>query len=241
MVDTLLDDIKELLLKEKGDPKILERIRRAAERDEVISVFERAYVKKLVDQHLRPPPEITPEPTNIPEEKVEYDLEPKVAKPIPVAQKLTTEKKPKDSTKEDQKTKMMIGIGAAALAVILIVGISMSGIPAGTFSPSSEPIIPTPETQEGPLTIETDLSSYELADIISISGRAETSGESLVEVSIENTQKSVIWKEDLNLKDSGEFSTLVLAGGPGWEDSGEYILKVKHGSLFKEISFTFNS
>ena len=54
MVDTLLDDVKELLKQDKGDPKLLERIKRAAEQDEVISVYERDYVANLAKKFLRP-------------------------------------------------------------------------------------------------------------------------------------------------------------------------------------------
>ena len=54
MADTILDDVKELLLNEKGDAKILERIKRAAENDEVISVYERDYVNDLVEKYLQP-------------------------------------------------------------------------------------------------------------------------------------------------------------------------------------------
>jgi len=54
MVDAILDDVKELLLNEQGDAKILERIKRAAENDEVISVYERDYVNDLVEKYLRP-------------------------------------------------------------------------------------------------------------------------------------------------------------------------------------------
>lgn len=249
MVDTLLDDIKELILKEKGDLKILERIKRAAERKEVISVFERAYINKLAEQYLRPPKEISPEPTEIAPEPKEISQpqtntvsEVKTTSVIPQVKKINREQKPLwASKKEEQKTtKIMIGIGIAALAVILVVGLSLSGFPDVSITPI-QPLQQTPEPQEGPLTIETDLSSYDLADIISISGEAETSGEKMVEVSIENPQKKVVWSENLKVKENGEFTTLVLAGGPGWEDKGEYTLKVKQGSLFKEISFNFNS
>ena len=47
--------------------------------------------------------------------------------------------------------------------------------------------------------------------------------------------------EDLIIKNSGAFSTLVIAGGPGWENSGAYTLKAEHGSEDYEVSFSFKS
>ena len=51
MPDTILDDVKALLDKEFGDKRILEQIQRAAQNDEVISNFERNYVRKLAEKH----------------------------------------------------------------------------------------------------------------------------------------------------------------------------------------------
>ena len=55
---TILDDAKALLDKELGDKRILEQICRASENDEVISNFERNYVKKLAEKHLGKTPEL---------------------------------------------------------------------------------------------------------------------------------------------------------------------------------------
>jgi hypothetical protein len=37
------------------------------------------------------------------------------------------------------------------------------------------------------------------------------------------------------------YSTLSLAGGPGWESSGTYTMNVDNGSEIKSIKFSFNS
>ena len=240
MVDLFLDDVNELLLKEKGDPKILKRIQRAAEGEEVISVYERAYVKQLVEKHLRPLPEGTQ--TKEIQQETQIKSETNIIPGQPrTTSKITKPSKPMlDSKKENQKTtKIMLGIGAIALAIILVVGISITNVSDDFSQPDNLP--PTETGPIGPLTIETDLSSYELEDIISISGTVEITGENIVEVSIENPVKKVIWKEELKVKNNGEFSTLVIAGGSGWETSGEYVLKAKHGSLFKEIPFTIKA
>ncbi len=52
MPDPILDDVQALLAKEFGDKRILEQIQRAAQNNEVISNFERNYVRKLAEKHL---------------------------------------------------------------------------------------------------------------------------------------------------------------------------------------------
>ena len=37
------------------------------------------------------------------------------------------------------------------------------------------------------------------------------------------------------------FSTLGIAGGSGWENNGEYILKAQYGDLENEIEFIFKT
>jgi hypothetical protein len=37
------------------------------------------------------------------------------------------------------------------------------------------------------------------------------------------------------------YSTLSIAGGPGWENSGTYTVKVDNGSEIKSIIFSFTS
>ena len=59
MDDRLLDDVKALLDKDFGDDRILKQILRACENNEVISNYERNYVKKLAETHLGRKPEIS--------------------------------------------------------------------------------------------------------------------------------------------------------------------------------------
>ena len=46
--------------KDFGDDRILKQIRRACENNEIISNFERNYVKKLAEKHLGRKPDIPP-------------------------------------------------------------------------------------------------------------------------------------------------------------------------------------
>ncbi len=228
MVDTILDDVKDLLLKEKGDPKVLERIKRAAENDEVISVYERDYVKDLVEKYLRPKSEpISPtEPAESKEEQI----------PETISEKPKEQKQIFEFTSKNPKTtKYAFAIGTIALAIILVVGVSQTGnidLPPPTVQP------PTPTKG---IVINTDVSSYETGDIISISGTSNPSLGSTIALSIENTEGDLVWYEEVKIKSSGAYSTLVIAGGSGWEMSGKYSLIAEHGSEINAISFSFKA
>ena len=89
--------------------------------------------------------------------------------------------------------------------------------------------------------LDLDQSSYDKGDIISISGKSKTSLGNTISLSIENAGSELIWVEDIRIKDSGEYSTLVIAGGPGWENSGTYTLKMEHGSEDDQITFSFKN
>ncbi len=235
MVDAILDDVKELLLNEQGDAKILERIKRAAENDEVISVYERDYVNDLVEKYLRPKYEPEPiEEINKESEDTSEQVSEKISEEFVEKPKPT---KPlfESKIKNPKTTKYAFAIGAIALSIILIVGVSQSGISD----------IPTQTTQSTQTTmilvINTDVSSYELADIISISGNSDPSLGNTIELSIENADGNIIWTEDVKIKSNGVYSTLVIAGGSGWEKSGQYSLKAEHGSEQNQLSFNFKA
>jgi len=220
MPDEILDNVKELLNKEIGDKKVLGQIKRAAENNEAISNYERNYVRKLIDDLRKPPePEIEitlEQPTEIsqPQEQV-----------ATVAPQLQTSTimihKPRDKT----NIKVLIGGAAIAVAIIAAVVLGTNGI---DVEPSSG-------------LLDLDQSSYDGGDIISISGKSKTSLGNTISLSIENAGGELIWAEDIKIKDSGEYSTLAIAGGPGWENSGTYTLKMEHGSEEEQITFSFKN
>lgn len=234
MTDPIIEDVKKLLDAEIGEKRILEQIKRAAENEEVISNYERNYVSQLMETHFKPP-----EPETI----IEYQSEPvqqKISEAKQVVAKAQEEiispKKPFFESKiQSQKTnKIALGIGGIALAIILIVGISFSGIqvtPPGTTSSS----------QSSALTIEIDHSSYSKGDIILISGNSNPSLGNAIVLTIENSNGELVWAEDIKIKQSGIYSTLAIAGGEGWEKSGTYTLKAAHGNLNKKITFSFKN
>ena len=122
-----------------------------------------------------------------------------------------------------------------ALAIILvgIVAIGFEGIQL----PSNPSSIVSDSLEN--YSLETDRSSYEASDIISISGKITSTSTGTVKLFIENEKNQVIWTENLNLKNNGEFSTLLIAGGQGWQNSGKYFLNVEYNEFSKEVSFDF--
>jgi hypothetical protein len=232
MTDPIIADVQKLLDAEIGEKRILQQIKRAAENNEVISNYERNYVSKLVETYFKPPPpEIIIEDKSEPLQKI-TETKQQLAK---LQEDTVPTKKPFFESKiQNQKTtKIAVGIGAIALAIILIVGVSMSGIQMTPLENST--------SSSSALTIETDQSSYSKGDIISISGNSKSSLSNTINLTIENSNGELIWAEDIKIKQSGIYSTLVIAGGEGWEKAGTYTLKVVHGNLNEKITFNFKN
>ena len=234
MNDDLLDDVKALLEKDFGDDRILKQIRRACENNEVISNFERNYVRKLAEKHLGRRPE-----TPIPAEKpIVPDVEiPKTSSIQNTTQKIQTIRKEptRISSGSRKNSKVMIGGGAIALAVIIAIAVSFSG----TSNMTPDTIKNPTETVTESLMIKTDFASYNKKDIISINGISDTSG--FVNLTIENQKGELVWAEQISLKKDGRYSTLAIAGGPGWENSGTYTIKVDNGQETKSSTFSFTA
>ena len=235
MTDDLLDDVKALLEKDFGDDRILKQIRRACENNEVISNFERNYVRKLAEKHLGRKPD-TPAPVEKPVVPDVVLPETATTQQTPSIQKTQTIRKesPRVSSGSSKNSKAMIGIGVAALAVIIAVAVSFSGT-----STTPDAVKNPTDTVTQSLLVQTDFSSYNNKDIISINGISDTSGS--VNLSIENQKGELVWAEQLSLKSDGRYSTLAIAGGPGWESSGTYTIKVDNGAETKSSTFSFTA
>jgi hypothetical protein len=150
--------------------------------------------------------------------------------------------------------KILLAIASIILAFILIgVIIDNDGIqPSNNSEPipsktlpdfslqidnsNSEPI---PSKTLPDFSLQIDNSKYDASDIISISGKTSSSSTGTARLFIENEKNKLIWAEIVNLKNNGEFSTLLIAGGIGWENSGKYFLNVEHNDFTKKISFDF--
>ena len=227
MNDSLLDDVKALLDKDFGDDRILKQICRACENNEVISNYERNYVQKLAEKYLGKRPEVI---HTQPIEK--KPIIPNVVIPeTPSFQKKQTIRQ-RTSNSKNQKT--IMGIAGVTLIIIVAVAVSFSG-PSDVTPKVDTPKNLIPVT----LSIQSDLSSYNKKDLISISGTSNTSG--TVNLSIENPKNELVWAEQVSLKSNGEYSTLLIAGGKGWESSGTYTIKVDNGEETKSITFSFKA
>lgn len=225
MVDQIIDDVKMLLDKEYGDKRILEQILRAVQNNEVISNYERNYVRKLTEKHLNRKPAAQEKKTT-----------PDVILPEPSVAQTEVITAPEPASKTTiSKNKIMIGIGGLVLAIVIVAGVALSGI---LDIPSEDKVVTPPLQPNSILTLQTDLSSYSKADLISISGKSDPTLGAEVSVSIENENGKLVWSENLKIKPDGRFTTLVIAGGDGWE-SGTFTVKATHGAESQSTTFAF--
>ena len=232
MTDPLIDDVKDLLDKEKGDERILKQICRACENNEVISNYERNYVRSLAEKYLGRAPQIEEKPHT--EEK---PVIPDVIFPNTTSnQKIETTQiiSPQTVKLKSKNTKMLLGIGGAIFAIIIILGVSLSGGSYIEFDDSQIPI-----GSSSTLLIQTDLSTYQKGDIISISGVSNTSGK--INLSIENQEGQLVWSEQISVKSDGKFSTLAIAGGTGWDKSGTFTIKAENHLETESKTFSFRA
>ena len=238
MTDSLLDDVTSLLNGDFGDDRILKQIARACKNNEVISNYERNYVQKLAEQYLGKKPEIT----NITisddsrsddsrsDDSRSDDSMPKIETSI--SSQILESKSSSSSNFNLKNSKLLLGFGGVALIIIIAAAILLSN---NTDSFSSNPESPLNVT----LSVNTDLNSYTRTDLISINGVSNNT--KIVNLSIINQNNELVWAEQVSVKNDGQYSTLAIADGSGWEISGTYTLKVENGSEIKSITFLFNS
>ena len=216
MTDSLLDDVTSLLEGDFGDDRILKQIARACKNNEAISNYERNYVQKLAEQYLGKKAEI---PSSI-EPEIESSIQ---------NQTLQSQVSRSPGLKNP---KLILGFGGVALVIIIVAAVA--------FSSNSDFVTSDPKSEiQLTLTIQTDLSSYSHKDIISISGTCTNS--EIVNLSIKNEKNNLVWAEQLSIKNNGKYSTLAIAAGSGWENSGTYTVTVDSGSEIKLIKFLFTS
>lgn len=234
MADPILDEVQLLLDKEIGDKKILEQILRAAQNDEVISNFERNYVRKLAEKHLGK------QPTS---EKIQIEPQPALSTSQPLLQKpiqsFHTLSEPKNSKSSSKNNKILVGVVAVALIAIIIIATSLSG--PSELSPAIKPEPKPKVTASGSFSIKTDQTSFSKGDIISITGSSKIAFGQQVILSIENTDGEVVWSDEINVKRDGQFSTLTFAGGEGWEKSGTFTIIAESTSEKTTNTFSFRN
>ena len=225
MSDVLLDDVNSLLDGDFGDDRILKQIARACKNNEVISNYERNYVQKLAEQHLGRKPL-----TNKKSETITPEI-PKIEIPKPEPLVTTQLSQPTNNSKS-KNSKLFLGFGGVTVVIIIAAAFLLSN-----NIDSSQPNIVSEIKIE--LSVQTDLSSYSKSDLISINGVSQNSN--IVNLSILNQNNDLVWAEQVSVKSDGRYSTLAIADGEGWENSGTYNIKVEDGTEIKSIKFTFNS
>ncbi|TAK17261.1 MAG: hypothetical protein EPO37_07215 [Nitrosarchaeum sp.] len=231
MTDPLIDDVQDLLDKEKGDERILKQILRACENNEVISNYERNYVRNLAEKYLGRAPPVEEKPVE------EKPVIPDVSfSNISTKQKIETPQiiYPQTVKLKSKNTKMLLGISGVIFALMIIIGVSLSGVSYIKFDSSQIPM-----DSSSTLSIQTDLSAYQKGDIISISGTSNASGK--INLSIENQEDQLVWSEQISVKSDGRFSTLAIAGGSGWDKSGTFTIKVENNLETKSKTFSFRT
>jgi len=217
---TFITDLDDLIRYRHGDVKKLREIRDTVRHDNFITTDDKNYVESLITTHLK----------NQPLDKISSPKQSDTK--IKLQAKPTTSSSSKsDSTSNFSSNKKiaMFGGVAAAIAIIVIAGFTVTN--------QTNTIDFVPSTTTNPLSVNLDQSTYQNADIISISGVSSSNTEP-VELSIEDTNHVKIWHETVNTK-QGEFSTLVISGGGGWENDGMYTLIVEQGDLENKIEFKF--
>ena len=220
---TFLTDLDDLIRHHHGDVKKLREIRNTIRHDNFITTVDKNYVETLIDTHLKGQPLDTSSSTHKSSAKIR----------LKTKQQLDSSDSQSNSSfsfSSNKRLGLLTGV-AAAIAIIAIVGftaINQTDTVNSTIN----------STTSNPLLINVDQATYKKADIISISGDTITNTKS-VKLSIEDTAGEKIWNETINPKNNGEFSTLVIAGGGGWENGGTYTLKAEQNDLVSEIAFNF--
>ena len=221
----LLDDVNSLLDGDFGDDRILKQIARACKNNEVISNYERNYVQKLAEQYLGKKPLTTKKPETITPEIPKIEI----PKPEPL---VTTQLSQPTNNLKSKNSKLFLGFGGIAVVIIIAAAFLLSN----NIDSSQSNIVSEIKIE---LSVQTDLSSYAKSDLISINGVSQNSN--IVNFSILNQNNDLVWAEQVSVKSDGGYSTLAIADGEGWENSGTYNIKVEDGTEIKSIKFTFNS
>jgi len=218
---TFITDLDDLIRHHHGDVKKLREIRDTVRHDNFITTEDKNYVESLITMHLKNQPLDKSLSRKQPDIKIKLQPKPTLSSP-------DLKNNYAFNFSSNKKLGILGGV-AAAIAIIVIVGFTAIDTSID-FTPSS--------TTSNPLLVNIDLTTYQRADIISISGDTISNTDS-VELSIENTNDVKIWKETINPKNDGQFSTLIIAGGGGWENGGVYTLKVKQDDSANKIEFKF--
>ena len=216
-----MTDLDDLIRHHHGDTKKLREIRDTIRHDNFINTDDKNYVESLITMYLKNQP--LDKPLSSKQSVTKIKLQSK-----PTTSNTDSKSNPTSSFSSNKNLGIIAGV-VAAIVIIAIAGFT-------TINQSDTIGSTVNSTVSTPLLVNVDQTTYKIADIISITGDAVSYAES-VELSIENSNGIKIWGENINPKNNGQFSTLVIAGGGGWENDGVYTLKVVQDDLTNQIEF----
>jgi len=225
---TFITDLDDLIRHHHGDVKKLREIRDTIRHDNFITTEDKNYVESLITMHLKNQPLDKSLSRKRPDTKIKLQPKPTTSSldsARVVIQQQMSQAVGSSTFSSNKKLGVFGGVGAAAaIAIIMFATLSSGGFGDVTTGSAVS------------LLVNVDQTTYQRADIISISGDTNSYTKS-VELSIENTNGVKIWKETINPKNDGQFSTLIIAGGGGWENNGVYTLKAVQDDSASEIEF----
>lgn len=226
------DDIDALLKSGHGDSGRLSKIKAEFQATKLVTLEDRRYVEGLISRYLKssaeperivkipekrivPPP--SPSPTQSSTSELKYQQKSRDEKPIP-----------KIGGGDKKLRNVVISVCSVVFAVLVISFVAINQDTMAGFEP--------PEVSN---SLELDDVVYARGDIISISGKTETAT-SIVKLAISNPSNQEIWSETVTVKPDGEFSTLAIAGGTGWEQAGKYTASSTYGGNTDTAVFDFS-
>ena len=229
MAKFFTDDIDLLIKQGHGDSNRLAKIKEEFIRTKIVSIDDRKYVEGLLMRYIH----ATDVPTND-KPKIQHVVStPSVALPTNPPRIIEAKPIPKSqgsmfkTTSKRKIRNIAVASSLTALGVLGVLFIAMNF----DF---------TINTNATPKDLELDSSSYSKGDIISIFGKT-TNPTSNVKISISNPSGEQIWAETVIVKSDGMFSTLVIAGGQGWDQNGIYTVTLEYSGNSNTASFRFNS
>jgi len=225
MGEFFTDDIDSLLKSGHGDAARLSKIRANFEATKLVSIDDRKYVEGLLLRYSQPT-------EKKPEKSVDKPKRITPPPPTPISQPLI-EVRPQirqeqKVAKLQSKTKFRNIAIAVCITIAAVVAVSMFSMNQGmNFSGIS-------------LTknLEVDSTSYVNGDIVSISGKTKSATQT-VNLTISNPAGVEVFSDSITVKPNGSFSTLIIAGGQGWEEYGKYTITVNYSRVTETTSFNF--
>ena len=217
------DDIDALLKSGHGDYGRLSRIKVDFEANKLVTIEDRRYVDGLIARYLQPSTQ-TEKIVKVPEKRIVPPPPPPVNVSDVKYQKTVVEK-PIEKMYGGKKLKnIVISVASVVFAVLIISVVAMNQDNITLTGPSATK------------NIETDQISYARGDIISISGSTESA---IIKLAISDPDAQEVWTEIVKVKADGKFSTLVIAGGNGWEKAGKYTVTSSADGKTEKVVFDF--